>query len=161
MKDDVKKCIEMRTDFFEKYYTVPENMCSEVNGFIAEITTLGENCENAMEFEEKFSSKGLSEKFNSILSKSIPCPPKMTKAEKQHAKQVAKEMFKDNKGQILRDFATDIVDSIAVKAESDLIANNRKSMIEDGTFDEYTRTKNRLEDVENIGSFLFKKFRKK
>jgi len=161
MRDDVKKCIEMRTDFFEKYYSVPDAVRGEVDDFIAEVNVLGESCGDAMEFEGKFAAQGLSEKFNALLVKCTPCPQEMSKEEKQNAKQVAKEMFKENKKQILKDVALDIADSVAMKAESELIEHNRQEMIKEGVYDEYTKVTNAVEDTTKIGGFLFKKFRKK
>ena len=37
MNENIKKCVDARVDFFDKYYTVPENLKGQVDEFIEEI----------------------------------------------------------------------------------------------------------------------------
>ena len=82
MMDEVEKCVASRTKFLDEYFTIPDDMQNEVQTFIADITLLGNTCSSATEFEEKFASEGLSDRFNAILPKCTPKPVKNDKGAK-------------------------------------------------------------------------------
>lgn len=161
MLEDVKICVNTRTEFFDKYYTVPENVKGEVDAFIKDVISLGEDSSGAMDFEGKFASQGLSDRFNALLVKCVPRPYEMTAEEKEYVKATKKEMFEENKEQIIKGIAADVADSLMVEAEEELIARRRRSMIEEGTFDEYTRVTNKIDDTKRIAGFFAGKFGKK
>ncbi len=89
MNDYIKQCVNSRVDFFNKYYTVPAELKPEVEAFINEINKLGDAATDAVDFENKFASSELSERFNSLLTRCIPKAYNMTNEEKQHSKETA------------------------------------------------------------------------
>ena len=161
MMDEVKKCVDSRTKFLDEYFTIPDDMQHEVQTFITDITLLGDACSSATEFEEKFVSEGLSDRFNGILPKCTPKPVKMTKEQKQQSRTIAKEMLVENREELL----SDTVDYVANRGVNDLrdkaIADTRKTMIEEGTMSDYTIAKNYIEDGTRFVGFLKHKFKKK
>ncbi len=164
MKTDVKQCVDARLNFFEQYYTVPEEVKSDVDGFRDELLALAENCGDATSFEATFVSSGLSDRFNNLIIRCTPKPYQMSEDEKAYSKAVSKQMFEENKGQIAKDIAADVAESAMMAAESEAVARKRQIMIETGTFDEYTRATNAIEDVgwaaKTIGKFFKKKDKK-
>ena len=100
MMDEVKKCVDSRTKFLDEYFTIPDDMQHEVQTFITDITLLGDACSSATEFEEKFVSEGLSDRFNGILPKCTPKPVKMTKEQKQQSRTITKEMLVENREEL-------------------------------------------------------------
>lgn len=50
MQQDVLICVNSRLDFFEKYYSVPEDLKPEVDTFIAQLKDLGERSPDATSF---------------------------------------------------------------------------------------------------------------
>ena len=76
MTDEVKKCVDIRINFFDEYFTIPEDMQNEVQAFIADITLLGNSCNSATEFEQKFVSEGLSERQRSKRNNQEKSPKK-------------------------------------------------------------------------------------
>lgn len=162
MNEYVKISVDSRIDFFNKYYTVPENVRDSVENFKKEITTLGDSCSDSTEFESKFISSGLSEQFNNLLTCCTPKAYKMTEEEKQYSKSVAKEVvFEGGKKEAIKYIASDVADTIAVEANEDLIALKRKAMIETGVYDEYTRVSNAIDDAGRVGKFIGSLFKKK
>ena len=106
MVGDVKKCIDIRIDFLSQYYVVPQEMQSEVDSFMEELVVLGESCFNAAEFEGRFASAGLSDRFNAILPKCTPRPAKMTKEQKRESKMCIRDRsFKET---VLMNFTYDL-----------------------------------------------------
>jgi len=161
MLEEIKKCIEIRTNFFEEYFTVPEEHLNEKNDFVNDMISLGENCSSAVEFEEKFASVGLSERFNAIIPKCVPKQHTMTAEEKQYSREVAKQIFEEDKERIIKESVEDVADSVMVAAESEMISQRRKAMIAAGTFDEYTRVSNAIDDTKTVAGFFGKLFKKK
>ena len=161
MTDEVKKCVDIRINFFDEYFTIPEDMQNEVQAFIADITLLGNSCNSATEFAQKFVSEGLSERFNAILPKCIQKPVKMTKEQKKQSRKIAKEILAENKDELVDDALT----YVAYRGMNDLrdkaIAISREKMIEDGTMSDYTIRKNYIEDGIRFTRFLKDKFQKK
>ena len=161
MNDYIKQCVSARVDFFDKYYTVPEELKPEVEAFINEINQLGDAATDAADFENKFASSGLSERFNSLLTRCTPKAYNMTDEEKQHSKETAKEIFKEDRSRIIKEAAEEAADHAAVMANEELIAKSREVMIEEGVFDEYTRASNAVDIITESGRFLKNLFKRK
>ncbi|MBR3943262.1 MAG: hypothetical protein IKJ55_07875 [Clostridia bacterium] len=161
MKTDIQNSITIREDFFEKYYTVPEEHKQSKDTLLKDMYALGETCTDAMAFEEAFIKSGLSDKFNALLAKCIPKPIHMTAEQTQYSKQVAKELYKENGGNLAKDIAKDVADTIQVEAEEEVIARSRKAMIDADIYDDYTKATNVVEDTGLLLKFFKKKFGKK
>jgi phosphosulfolactate synthase (CoM biosynthesis protein A) len=161
MNDYIKQCVNSRVDFFDKYYTVPIELKPEVEAFINEINQLGDAATDAVDFENKFASSKLSERFNSLLTRCIPKAYNMTNEEKQHSKETAKEIFKEDRSRIIKEAVADVADYASVMMEEEVIAKSREVMIEEGVFDEYTKASNAADIITESGSFLKNLFKKK
>ena len=161
MNDYIKQCVNSRVDFFDKYYTVPAELKPEVEAFIDDINQLGNAATDAVDFENKFASSDINERFNSLLTRCIPKAYNMTNEEKQHSKETAKEIFKEDRSRIVKEAAADVVDHTAVTVTEELIAKRREKMIEADVFDEYTKVTNVIDFATESGSFLKKLFKKK
>lgn len=161
MTDEVKKCVDIRINFFDEYFTIPEDMQNEVQAFIADITLLGNSCNSATEFEQKFVSEGLSERFNAILPNCIQKPVKMTKEQKKQSRKIAKEILAENKDELIDDALTYVANRGMNDLRDKAIAISREKMIEEGTMSDYTIRKNYIEDGIKFTRFLKDKFKKK
>ena len=161
MNEYVQQCVSSRVDFFDKYYTVPIELKPEVEAFINEINQLGDTATDAVDFENKFASSELNERFNSLLTRCIPKAYNMTNEEKQHSKETAKEIFKEDRSRIIKEAAAEVVDHAAVMATEELIAKRREKMIEEGVFDEYTKVTNVIDYTTDGVKFFKKLFKKK
>ena len=159
MIEEVRLCVEARTEFFGKYMSVPSTLQPEVNCFRERITALGEGSTNAAEFEQQFQNTGLSEVFNSLVTRCTPQPYQMTQEDKAHARQVAREIFAEDKSRILKDAGEDLLESVEMKLESDLRTQRIRQMSEAGVLDDYTKASNVIEDA-GILARLFKKKKK-
>jgi hypothetical protein len=159
MLDEIKTCVTARTEFFAQYYEVPESVKPELDAFVEETNLLGENCESAQDFEEKFVSSGLSTRFTELLSKCTPKAFEMTAEQKAESKQIRKEMYSGK--QMMQDAVKDVADSAFVEIEEEAIAQNRKRMIDEGTYDEYTKVSNQIDNVNIFSKFIGNLFRKK
>lgn len=157
MIEEVRLCVEARTGFFGKYMSVPSTLQPEVNRFLERITVLGEGCSNAAEFEQQFQNTGLSEVFNSLVTRCTPQPYQMTQEDKAHARQVAREMFAEDKERILKEAGEDLLESVEMKLESDLNTQRIRQMSEAGVLDDYTKASNLVEDVGILGRLFRKK----
>ena len=161
MNEYVQLSVNSRLDFFEKYYTVPNDVLSGVEQLKKDIIALGESCNDSTEFETKFVSTGLSDNFNNLLTCCTPKAYQMTSNEKQYAKEVAKEIVVEGgKKQIAKDIINDVADRVAVEVNEDLTAAKRKVMIEAGVFDEYTKVSNAVDDGGRLFGFFKKRFKK-
>lgn len=160
MTDEVKKCVDIRINFFDEYFTIPEDMQNEVQAFIADITLLGNSCNSATEFEQKFVSEGLSERFNAILPKCVQKPVKMTKEQKKQSRKIAKEILAENKDELVDDALTYVANRGMNDLRDKAIAISREKMIEEGTMSDYTIRKNYIEDGIRFTRFLKDKFKK-
>ena len=156
MKDDVKICVSSRVDFFDQYYDVPAEMTAEVESFKSKVIDLGERSADAQSFEADFVSTGLSAEFMTLLPKCTPKAMQLTQEQKDYSKQVYKEMREERGESLFGDIVKDIGDSAKVELQEEMIARNRKAMIEDGVFDEYTKATNVVDDI-GILTGLFKK----
>lgn len=161
MREDVKTCLEARTTFFGKYLAVPPALQPEVDSFLTRVTTLGESCADAADFEQRFTATGLSDTFNSLITRCTPQAYTMTREDKAHSRQVAREIFREDKDRILKEAGEDLLESVQMKAESDLNAARIEQMAEAGVLDDYTRATNIVEDVGILGRFFKKKLGKK
>ena len=85
----------------------------------------------------------------------------MSSEEKQHAKETAKEIFKEDRSRIIREAVEDAADYTAVMATEELIAAQREQMIEAGVFDEYTKASNVIDLIAESGGFFKKVFKRK
>lgn len=161
MIEEVKRCVNMRINFFDEYFTIPENMQNEVETFIADVTLLGNHCNSATEFEEKFVSEGLSDRFNAILPKCTQKSVKMSKEQKKQTRKIAKEMLAENKGELMEDTLTYVANRSMNDLRDNALASSREKMLKNGSMADYTITKNYVEDGIRFGRFLKNKFKKK
>jgi len=150
MKEDVKRNVDMRTGFFDTYYTVPDAVKEDVDELIFQINSLGEQCSDVMEFETQFAQSGLSDKFNQVLAKCTPKPVSLSEEEKQHSREVTAQMMRDSKGEIAKGIAKDIADTVMLEAESEFHRINRQIMIENDTYDDYTRASNAVDFAKDV-----------
>lgn len=160
MRDDVKACVEARTGFFGTYMTVPPALQPELDSFREKICALGEASATAAEFEQQFQSTGLMDVFNSLVTRCTPQAYQMTQEDKAYSRQVAKEIFREDKDRILKEAGQDLLESVEMKVESDLRAERIKQMSDAGVLDEYTKVSNAAEDVGIVARFFKNKFGK-
>ena len=161
MSPDVKQCVDARLNFFEQYYTVPEVVQGDVDAFRRDVLSLAENCADATAFETNFVSSGLNDRFTNLITRCTPKPYSMTAEEKTASEEVKKQMREENKGQLAKDIAGDVADSVLMEMDSDAHSMSRQMMIETGVYDEYTRATNAVEDIGWLAGSLGKLFRKK
>lgn len=161
MNEDVKRCTQMRTDFFDQYFTVPDSLQSDVSDFIARTDELGEKCQDATEFEAHFASSGLSDRFNALIAKCVPKAVKMTKEQKQTSKEVMKDMLYENRRDIAEDALKDAAEDVMDNIHDSNIQDYHDRMIEDGTMADHTILKNHVEDAFGVFNFLKGKIKKK
>lgn len=143
MDSSVMQCIEIRKDFFEKYYSVPEAVQPDVAAFIARMTDLGEQASDAQDFEAKFAANGLQEQLNALL---IRCTPKACET----SVEIPREAFTEGCSGDLKE-----------EAEQELVILKRRAMVEAGVYDEYTQAANVIELVKDTGSLFKGLFKKK
>ena len=160
MIEEVRICVSSRTDFFEKYVAVPPALQPELDIFLEKVNALGENCTGAAEFEQQFQASGLMDIFNSLVTRCTPQAYQMTAEDKAYSRQVAKEIFAEDKDRILKEAGQDLLESVEMKVESDLRAQRIREMSDAGVLDDYTRATNVIEDV-GILTRLFKRKRNK
>ena len=161
MVDEVKSCVDAKINFFEDYFFVPDDLKSEMDMFIKDTKALGEQCSSASEFEQQFSTSEFLNRFNTLVSKCTPKAKKMTKEEKKQSVKIAKDMLYENRAEIAKDTLKNTANRIINDKRDEMIEKNRKRMIENGTYDDYTRTRNNIEIIKDAGNFLGNLFRKK
>lgn len=157
MIEEVKACVNARAGFFGTYMTVPPALQPEVDSFLEKINALGESCANAGEFEQQFQSTGLMDTFNALVTRCTPQAYQMTEEDKAHSRQVAKEIFREDKDRILKEAGQDMLESVTMKAESDLNQARIREMADAGVLDDYTRASNVAEDVGILARWFKKK----
>lgn len=160
MTEEVKLCVSARTEFFGKYMAVPPALQPELDSFLARITALGEASPDAAAFEQQFQATGLMDTFNSLVSRCTPQAYQMTKEDKAYSRQVAKEIFTEDKDRILKEAGQDLLESVELKVESEMNAERIKRLSDAGMLDEYTKVSNAVDDAGIIARFFKKKFRK-
>ena len=101
------------------------------------------------------------DEFNGLVTRCTPQAYQMTKEDKAYSRQVAKDIFREDKNRILREAGEDLLETVEMKAESDLRAQRIRQMSEAGVLDEYTKASNAVEDAGIIARFFKGKFGKK
>ena len=56
MLDEVKNCVDAKINFFEDYFSVPDDLKSEIDKFIKDTQALGEKKKKKKKFEKQFST---------------------------------------------------------------------------------------------------------
>lgn len=158
MVDEVKTCVDAKINFFEDYFSVPDDLKSEMDMFIKDTQDLGEKCSSASEFEQQFSTSELLNRFNTLISKSTPKAKKMTKEEKKQSVKIAKDILYENRAEIAKDALKDTSNRIINDKRDEMLTKNREKMIEEGTYADYTIRRNKINSIAN---FLEKIFNKK
>ena len=158
MLDEVKTCVDAKINFFEEYFSVPDDLKSEMDIFIKDTQALGEQCSSASEFEQQFSTSELLNRFNTLVSKCTPKAKKMTKEEKKQSVKIAKDILYENRVEIAKDTLKDTANRIINDKRDDMLTKNRERMIEEGTYADYTIRRNK---INSIRDFLEKIFNKK
>lgn len=167
MKDDIKPCVDVRLNMFRDYLEVPESVAEEYRNFEAKMLSVAEESSSATEFESHFQAEGLQDEFNSIVTKCTPKAVKMTAQQEEDSRNMAKEMVfgtSDNAGAakgLAKMVIKDAADIATTELHQEVLAQNRKRMIEEGTFDDYTRASNTLDNAVAAGKIIGKLFRKK
>lgn len=161
MDGAIIQCIQIRVDFFEKYYSVPSELEPEVTGFVARMKALGEQSTDAQDFEAKFAAQGLQEQMNSVLMRCRPKPYNMTEAEQAAAKEAAKEIFMEDRSRIAEEAAAEAADYAAVMGGEEIASLKRRAMVEAGVYDEYTRVSNAIDIAKDAGGLFKGLFKKK
>lgn len=160
MIHEVKTCIDAKVNFFSEYFIAPDSIHEELESFIQDTKTLGESCSTANEFESRFASEGLADRFGALIPKCVPKAHQMTREEKQQSVQIAKDIIVENKDEIIKDTVTGVATDIRTDLRSEVIKENRERMIDNGTFGDYTRASNAVEDIGSIAKFFKNKFKK-
>ena len=158
MLDEVKNCVDAKINFFEDYFSVPDDLKSEMDMFIKDTQALGEKCSSASEFEQQFSTSELLNRFNTLVSKCTPKAKKMTKEEKKQSVKIAKDILYENRVEIAKDTLKDTANRIINDKRDEMLTKNREKMIEEGTYADYTIRRNK---INSIRDFLEKIFNKK
>lgn len=158
MVDEVKTCVDAKINFFEEYFSVPDDLKSEMDMFIKDTQALGEKCSSASEFEQQFSTSELLNRFNTLVSKCTPKAKKMTKEEKKQSVKIAKDILYENRAEIAKDTLKDTANRIINDKRDEMLTKNREKMIEEGTYADYTIRRNK---IKSIADFLEKIFNKK
>ena len=158
MVDEVKTCVDAKINFFEEYFSVPDDLKSEMDMFIKDTQALGEQCSSASEFEQRFSTSELLNRFNTLVSKCTPKAKKMTKEEKKQSVKIAKDILYENRAEIAKDTLKDTANRIINDKRDEMLTKNREKMIEEGTYADYTIRRNK---INSIVDFLEKIFNKK
>ena len=158
MVDEVKTCVDAKINFFEEYFSVPDDLKSEMDMFIKDTQALGEQCSSASEFEQQFSTSELLNRFNTLVSKCTPKAKKMTKEEKKQSVKIAKDILYENRSEIAKDALKDTANRIINDKRDEMLTKNREKMIEEGTYADYTIRRNK---IKSIADFLEKIFNKK
>ena len=158
MVDEVKTCVDAKINFFEEYFSVPDDLKSEMDMFIKDTQALGEQCSSASEFEQQFSTSELLNRFNTLVSKCTPKAKKMTKEEKKQSVKIAKDILYENRVEIAKDTLKDTANRIINDKRDEMLTKNRERMIEEGTYADYTIRRNK---INSIRDFLEKIFNKK
>lgn len=160
MIDEVKTCVNARVNYFEEYFSVPDQMKEDIDSFIQDMETLGNCCGSVAEFEQTFVSSGLSDRFYALIAKCTPRARKMTKEEKQHSMSVAQDILYEQRSELAKNAATEIVGGFISKKRDERIEESHRQMIEDGTHVAFTIRRNRIQDAERLLDFLGRKIKK-
>ena len=155
MLDEVKTCVDAKINFFEEYFSVPDDLKSEMDMFIKDTQALGEQCSSASEFEQRFSTSELLNRFNTLVSKCTPKAKKMTKEEKKQSVKIAKDILYENRAEIAKDTLKDTANRIINDKRDDMLTKNRERMIEEGTYADYTIRRNKINSIRDFLEKIF------
>ncbi len=150
MRDDIKTYVDAKVNYFEQYFTIPESAQEEFQQFADAVNALGESCSDAMDFESRYMSEGLMDKFTALITKCQPKAVQISQADQAYADQIAAEMKKEFKRDSAKHAAKGVLDTIRIEAESEFRRRRREEMIEAGTFDEWNRTTNKIDDAGRV-----------
>ncbi|MBR3003662.1 MAG: hypothetical protein IKH67_01170 [Lachnospiraceae bacterium] len=154
MLDEVRACVEAKINSVETYLDVP---AGGLDSFKAELMAFAEPFSNATAFETAFAQSPLNQQFMGFYTKFPPKPYTMTAEDKAFVRQTTKEMFEENKSQIVQDALADAADAAMLEAKSAARTARRQAMIEAGVFDDYTRASNKVDDVKILAGLFRKK----
>lgn len=162
MKEDVKQYIDMKMNVIYDYFTVPESAKGDVDKVEKQICALGEECTDAAEFENRFNSSPVSAQYNMLFTKCTPKPPKkMTKEEKRAARSNVKEMFTENKGEMIREMVKDDLQDAVEDAVDDLSDEITGTAAVNLGIDEILDDAEYAKDASETASGIFSIFKKK
>lgn len=161
MNDGVQQCVATRAGFFGQYCEVPAALQPEVDAFLLALNQLGEASADVASFEAAFAADGLSDTFNSLVSRCTPKAYQMTEQDKAYSKQVARELYEEDKERIHKELLEDITESVYMKAESEANSQRIRAMSEAGVLDDYTRASNAVDNLGRAAGFLGGLFKKK
>ena len=162
MKEDVKQYIDMKMNVIYDYFTVPASAQNDVDTVKNKICELGEECADAAEFENRFNSSPVSAQYNMLFTKCTPKPPnKRTKEEKRAARSAVKEMFTENKGEVIREMVKDDLQDAFEDAKeelSDEITDTAAAALGvNDILDDVDSTREAKETASNVFGFFRKK----
>lgn len=160
MYDDVKKCIDARLDYLNLYLVSPPEIKPEIDAFSKDVTKLGEACSDAEEFERRFASERLFERFSSLVCKCTQRNTKMNASDIKRSVKTTGEILGNNKKQIVKDIVDDACMYARVEVVDRATMKSREQMIEDGTLADYTIKRNMVEDGLRILGSLARRFKK-
>lgn len=166
MKDDIRTCVDAKINVFKEYFDIPETVRSDLESLFEKIEALGDNCSDVMDFEGRFLQE-LQQEYNMMFMKITPKARPMTDEEKAESERLSMELQygTDDPVEVRKMKAKaalkEAADMAQTEAEQEMISMRRKTMIESGTFDDYTRMTNAVEDAKIAGKLLGGLFRKK
>lgn len=166
MNSEVRSSIEAKFNVFTDFFEVPPQIQPEVDELRERAEALGETCTDAMDFESKFAVE-LQEKYNGMFMKCSPKAVNMSPEQLAESERIANELnygTSDKKGVAkakVKEMFSGGVNIVTTELEQEMIAKRRESMIEAGTFDEYTRASNKVDALKRgaglLGGLLKKK----
>ncbi len=162
----VKQCVDAKKQVFETYFDVPPAVAPELNALFERIDALGEGTNDAATFEARFQAE-LQTEYNGMFQKVTPRPVQMTKEEKEASRKLAMELTYGSSDPaavaagIAKDVAADAAGYAATELHERGLSARRQAMIASGTYGEYTRISNAVDDARRAGGFLSRLFGKK
>lgn len=166
MDNGVKACFDAKFDVFRQYFDVPEEVQVELDAFGLRVYAMGEQASDAMDFEAKFAAQ-FQEEYNAFFLRCTPRAVPMTAEQLAESKRLENEMMYGTndpakiKCKKLAQAAKDIAEMAATELEQEAISMSRRAMIEAGTFDDYTRASNKVDDAVRLGKAIGGLFKKK
>ena len=167
MTNEVLAAIKAKTEYLYTYFTVPPEMAPELKSFSADVHALGEQCADAVSFENAFAQAGFYERMNALIARLTPKSQAMTAEQKHASRDLAATMMfgsadkRDIRKGVAKLAAEEAADYVQVEAKEQMLSAGRKGMIEAGVFRDYTVATNRVEDAGFLGGFVSELFKKK
>ena len=78
----------------------------------------------------------------------------MTKEQKRHSVETAKEILKENRKELAKNALTESANRVFNDIRDEQISQSRERMLEEGTMADYTIARNRAENVRGLFRFL-------